>query len=40
MILPELNLLVHAFNEASPIHSQARAWWESLMNGDRPVGLA
>ncbi len=40
MILPDLNLLIHAYNEASPIHGEARAWWESLMNDSRPVGLA
>ncbi len=40
MILPDVNLLVHAYNAESPAHAQARAWWEELLNGARPVGLA
>ena len=40
MILPDINLLVHAYNVESPDHAKARAWWETLLNGTRPVGLA
>ncbi len=40
MILPDVNLLVHAYNLESPVHSSARSWWEGLLNGTRPVGLA
>ena len=40
MILPDVNLLVHAYNVESPVHAGARAWWEDLLNGSRPVGLA
>lgn len=40
MILPDINLLVHAYNSESPVHAPARAWWEGLLNGTRPVGLA
>jgi uncharacterized protein len=40
VILPDVNLLVHAYNRESPVHSSAREWWEELMNGTRPVGLA
>ena len=40
MILPDLNLLIHAYNLESPVHTRARAWWEDLLNGQRPVGLA
>ena len=40
MIVPDINLLVHAYNSESPVHRPARAWWEGLLNGDRPVGLA
>jgi len=39
VILPDVNLLVHAYNSDSRVHGKARAWWESLMNGTRPVGL-
>lgn len=40
MILPDVNLLLHAYNSESPVHAAARAWWEGLLNGTRPVGLA
>lgn len=40
MILPDVNLLVHAYNTESPSHDAARAWWEGLMNGAQPVALA
>jgi toxin-antitoxin system PIN domain toxin len=40
MVLPDLNLLIHAHNSESPRHEAARNWWESLMNGNSPVGLA
>lgn len=40
MILPDINLLVHAYNADSPSHAVARAWWERLLNGTQPVGLA
>jgi hypothetical protein len=40
MIVPDVNLLLHAYNAESPAHDAARAWWEGLLNGARPVGLA
>jgi uncharacterized protein len=40
VILPDVNLLVHAYNSQSPAHPRARAWWEGLLNGTRPVGLS
>ncbi len=40
MILPDVNLLLHAYNSESPLHPAARRWWEELLNGERPVGLA
>jgi toxin-antitoxin system PIN domain toxin len=40
MILPDINLLLHAYNTDSPVHTAARAWWEALLNSTRPVGLA
>lgn len=39
MILPDINLLIHAYNTQSPVHDAARRWWEGLLNGTRPVGL-
>jgi hypothetical protein len=40
VILPDVNLLMHAYNAESPVHAAARAWWERLLNGTQPVGLA
>ena len=40
MILPDINLLIHAYNFESPVHQVARRWWEELLGGTRPVGLA
>jgi toxin-antitoxin system PIN domain toxin len=40
VILPDVNLLLHAYNRESPRHDAARAWWEGLMNGPGLVGLA
>jgi uncharacterized protein len=40
VILPDVNLLVHAYNADSPRHQQARGWWEDTLNGSEPVGLA
>jgi uncharacterized protein len=40
MILPDINLLMYAYNQDAPLHVEARAWWETTMNGPRPVGIA
>ncbi len=39
MIVPDLNLLVHAYNRESRAHAAAKRWWEDLVSGTRPVGL-
>ena len=39
MILPDVNLLVYAYNVDAQRHGAARTWWEELMNGSEPVGL-
>jgi uncharacterized protein len=39
MILPDLNLLIYAYNLDAPDHDAARAWWEDLMTRREPVGL-
>lgn len=40
MILPDLNLLLYAYNPESRFRSEAAAWWLDVMNGAEPVGLA
>jgi hypothetical protein len=39
MIVPDVNLLLFAHNEAAPHHASARGWWEGLMSGNRTVAL-
>lgn len=40
MILPDVNLLVHAHNRDSPVHEAARRWWDGCLMGTEGVGLA
>ena len=39
MIVPDVNLLLHAYRAAAPEHRRARAWWEKSVASDE-VGLA
>jgi toxin-antitoxin system PIN domain toxin len=39
MVLPDVNLLIHAYNSGSPVHARARAWWERTLSDPAPVGL-
>ena len=39
MIVPDVNLLLHAHDSQSRRHEAARTWWEALMNGSGTVGL-
>lgn len=39
MIIPDVNLLVYAYNEDAPLHAAARAWWENCFSGEEPIGL-
>jgi toxin-antitoxin system PIN domain toxin len=37
--IPDINLLVYAYNSQDPLHEPARKWWENLLNDNRPVGI-
>lgn len=39
MIVPDLNLLVYAHSDGTPLHRPARRWWEDLVNGSERVGM-
>ncbi|HEX2644811.1 MAG TPA: type II toxin-antitoxin system VapC family toxin [Thermoanaerobaculia bacterium] len=39
MILPDINLLVYAYNSSAPGHLRAKSWWEECLSGDGTVGL-
>jgi toxin-antitoxin system PIN domain toxin len=40
MILPDVNVLVHAHNSESVVHARARHWWDACLAGPEGVGLA
>ena len=39
MIVPDINLLVYAYNSDAPFHDEARGWWENCLSGRRDIGL-
>ena len=39
MIVPDVNLLVYAYDETNPQHQKARDWWEHTLSGTEPVGI-
>lgn len=40
MILPDINVLIHAHNKDSPVHDMARRWWDECLARSEGVGLA
>jgi toxin-antitoxin system PIN domain toxin len=40
VILPDVNVLVHAHNSDSTVHERARQWWDGCLAGTEGVGLA
>ena len=40
MIVPDINLLIYAYNNGASQHLAARDWWEGLMRGEENVGIA
>jgi len=40
MILPDVNVLVHAHNADSSVHEKARRWWDRCLAGSEGVGLS
>lgn len=40
MIVPDINLLVYAYNADAPLHKKAKTWWEDTLNNrENLVGL-
>lgn len=39
MIVPDVNLLLYAYNDGVPLHDSARHWWEGVVNGTDRVGV-
>ena len=40
MIVPDVNLVVYAYNEDAPFHAAAKSWWQRCLSGNEPVGVA
>lgn len=40
MIIPDVNLLLNAYNRDFPDHSSAKTWWEDVASDREPIGLA
>lgn len=39
MILPDLNILLYAYNPHVPQHARARRWWAEALSGGELIGL-
>ena len=40
MIIPDVNLLIYAYDQGSPFHARAAKWWGACLSGSSPtVGL-
>jgi|TARA_B110000908_G_scaffold87689_1_gene104619 toxin-antitoxin system PIN domain toxin len=39
MILPDLNLLLYAYNPQAPQYKKAMAWWENVINSKQAILL-
>jgi toxin-antitoxin system PIN domain toxin len=39
VIVPDVNLLIYAHNEAAAQHGPAVAWWHDLLTREQPIGL-
>ncbi len=39
MIIPDANLILYAYDSASPFHEKAARWWSGLLSDSEPVGL-
>jgi uncharacterized protein len=39
VLIPDLNLLVYAFNSDASHHRPSAQWWEDSLNGDERIGV-
>jgi predicted nucleic acid-binding protein len=39
VIIPDLNILLYAYNTDAPHHAQARRWWEDTLSGTETIGV-
>jgi toxin-antitoxin system PIN domain toxin len=39
MLIPDINILVYAYDADAPLYQTSREWWERSLAGPRPVGM-
>jgi toxin-antitoxin system PIN domain toxin len=39
MIIPDVNLLLYAYDSDSAFHAKASVWWQKCLSGAEPIGL-
>ncbi|MDD2677764.1 MAG: hypothetical protein PHP75_09920, partial [Methylacidiphilaceae bacterium] len=39
MIIPDVNLLIYAYDQTSELHGPVRCWWETSLRGEERVGI-
>ena len=39
MLVPDVNLLVYAYDSNSPFHVRAKAWWEDALSDGGAIGI-
>ncbi len=39
MILPDVNVLIYAYNASAPLHREAVKWWEGHVNDGSSIGV-
>ena len=39
MLIPDINLLLYAYDAGSSFHPKAATWWETCLSGSESVGL-
>lgn len=39
MMVPDVNVLLYAYDSSSHLHSRAKAWWEGALSGGGAVGI-
>lgn len=40
LLIPDVNILVYAYNSDAPFHAESRAWLEEAMSGTERIGYA
>jgi len=40
VIIPDINLLVYAYDSTSPWHDRASGWWAACLSGSEAVGIS